>query len=143
MAEPGPERGRRNSDRHILRQYAASRFTPGNFLFRDRLVLDPMFVNFCKNRWFGSDEQRIAYSRVSSVQVERGLLFSKVILESDGGSELVTVNGFWNGAAQRAKAEILARVNHTHGMKSARLEELMMERNRLLGEMVDEAKKTH
>eukprot|EP00698_Gefionella_okellyi_P014892 TRINITY_DN4152_c0_g1_i2.p1 TRINITY_DN4152_c0_g1~~TRINITY_DN4152_c0_g1_i2.p1 ORF type:complete len:144 (+),score=19.12 TRINITY_DN4152_c0_g1_i2:29-433(+) len=134
MAEPGPERGRRNSDRHILRQYAASRFTP---------VLDPMFVNFCKNRWFGSDEQRIAYSRVSSVQVERGLLFSKVILESDGGSELVTVNGFWNGAAQRAKAEILARVNHTHGMKSARLEELMMERNRLLGEMVDEAKKTH
>lgn len=119
------------------RVYQSSRFTSGNRLFPDRMRLEKDAVVFHKRRLIGGEEESIRYEQIASVSVQRGLFFADLLFETTGGSEPMFLNGLWVGQAERAKAELNARVRahaHTH---EDRMLTLLEEQNQLLRQVVD------
>ena len=116
--------------------YQASRFTGGNFLFPDRIRLEADGVVFVKRHLIGGEEESIRYEQIASVSVQRGLLFADLLFETTGGSEPVFLNGLWGGAAERAKAELQARIRTHSTSREDRMLSLLEEQNQLLRQMV-------
>ncbi|MGA8500956.1 MAG: PH domain-containing protein [Candidatus Sulfotelmatobacter sp.] len=83
--------------------FTASRFTQGNFLFPTRLVVSPLRVSRVKSRLFGSNEESIAMSKVASVHISTGVLWSEIRIESTGGTDPITSHGHRKGDAQRVR----------------------------------------
>ncbi|MFZ0278297.1 MAG: hypothetical protein WA254_09185 [Candidatus Sulfotelmatobacter sp.] len=83
--------------------FTASRFTQGNFLFPTRLVVSPLRVSRIKSRLFGSNEESIAMSKVASVHISTGVLWSEVRIESTGGTDPITSHGHRKQDAQRIR----------------------------------------
>jgi len=83
--------------------FTASRFTQGNFLFPTRLVVSPLRVSRVKSRLFGSNEESIAISKVASVHISTGVLWSEVRVESTGGTDPITSHGHRKQDAQRIR----------------------------------------
>ncbi len=54
-------------------------------------------------RWIGRQEQTIHMAHVSSVNIETGLLFSNVLIETSGGSDPIGCHGHQKGDARRMK----------------------------------------
>jgi hypothetical protein len=84
------------------RMFVASRMTRGNSLFPDVLRLDDTGVVKVKRRWFGSEEESIAYSKVASVYLSSGVLFAELRIESSGGGDPLVMSGLSRGAAKEA-----------------------------------------
>ena len=80
--------------------YWSSRWSSGNFFFRDRLMLSSDGITFRKGAMFGSNEEHISYRAVASIRVKNGLFLSDVSLETSGGSQPIFINGLWKSAAQ-------------------------------------------
>jgi hypothetical protein len=83
--------------------FAASRWTHGNFLFPTRLVVSPQRVSRVKSRFFGSNEESIAMSKVASVHIATGVFWSEIRIESTGGTDPITSHGHRKGDAQRVR----------------------------------------
>jgi hypothetical protein len=83
--------------------FVASRWTRGNFLFPDVLRLDDTGIVKVKRRWFGVDEEAIAYNRIASVHLRRGLLYARLLIESTGGSDPMEMTGLGRAAAEEAR----------------------------------------
>jgi hypothetical protein len=83
--------------------FTASRLTQGNFLFPTRLVVSPLRVSRVKSRLFGSNEESIAMSKVASVHISTGVMWSEIRIESTGGTDLITSHGHRKGDAQRVR----------------------------------------
>jgi hypothetical protein len=83
--------------------FTASRLTQGNFLFPTRLVVSPLRVSRVKSRLFGSNEESIAMSKVASVHISTGVLWSEIRIESTGGTDPITSHGHRKGDAQRVR----------------------------------------
>jgi hypothetical protein len=83
--------------------FTASRLTQGNFLFPTRLVVSPLRVSRVKSRLFGSNEESIAMSKVASVHISTGVMWSEVRIESTGGTDPITSHGHRKGDAQRIR----------------------------------------
>jgi hypothetical protein len=83
--------------------FTASRFTQGNFLFPTRLVVSPLRVSRVKSRLFGSNEESIAMSKVASVHISTGVLWSEIRIESTGGTDPITSHGHRKQDAQRVR----------------------------------------
>jgi hypothetical protein len=81
----------------------ASRLTQGNFLFPTRLVVSPLRVSRVKSRLFGSNEESIAMSKVASVHISTGVMWSEIRIESTGGTDPITSHGHRKGDAQRVR----------------------------------------
>lgn len=83
--------------------FSASRWTQGNFLFPTRIIVSPLRVSRVKSRWFGSNDETIAMSKVASVHISTGVLWSEIRIESSGGTDPITSHGHRKADAQRIR----------------------------------------
>ena len=83
--------------------FTASRWTQGNFLFPTRLVVSPLRVSRVKSRWFGSNDESIAISKIASVHISTGMVWSEIRIESTGGTDPITSYGHRKADAQRIR----------------------------------------
>jgi hypothetical protein len=83
--------------------FTASRWTQGNFLFPTRLVISPLRVSRVKSRWFGSNDESIAMSKIASVHISTGVLWAEIRIESTGGTDPITSHGHRKKDAQRIR----------------------------------------
>jgi hypothetical protein len=83
--------------------FSASRWTRGNFFFPTRLVVSPQHVSRVKPRFFGSNEESIAISKIASVHINTGMIWSEIVIESTGGTDPITSHGHGKRDAQRIR----------------------------------------
>lgn len=83
--------------------FIASRWTKGNFLFPTKLVVSPQRVIRVKSRMFGSNEESIPISKVASVHISTGMIWSDIVIESTGGTDPITSHGHSKKDAQRIR----------------------------------------
>ena len=83
--------------------FTASRWTQGNFLFPTRLVISPLRVSRVKSRWFGSNDESIALSKIASAHISTGVLWAEIRIESTGGTDPITSHGHRKKDAQRIR----------------------------------------
>ena len=88
--------------------FHASRWTRGNHLFRTTIEVTETAVLRRKRSWFAVNEISIHLSKVASVRIETGLLWSDVAVESTGGSDPLTSHGHRKADARRIKELIEA-----------------------------------
>ena len=85
------------------RVFTASRWTQGNFLFPTRIVVSPLRLSRVKSRWFGSNDESIAMSKVASVHISTGVFWSEIRIESTGGTDPIVSHGHRKADAQRIR----------------------------------------
>ena len=73
--------------------FIASRWTKGNLFFPIRIVVSPLHVSRIKPRLFGQTEESIAIAQVASVKIETGIIWSRITIESTGGTDPITSHG--------------------------------------------------
>jgi len=73
--------------------FTASRWTRGNLFFPTRIVVNPLHVSRVKPRLFGKTEESIAISQVASVQIQTGIIWSEISIDSTGGADPITSHG--------------------------------------------------
>jgi hypothetical protein len=83
--------------------FSASRWTQGNFIFPTRIIVSPQRVTRIKSRLFGSNEETIPMSKVASVHIKTGVLWSVIVIESSGGTDPITSYGHRKKDAQRIR----------------------------------------
>jgi hypothetical protein len=83
--------------------FQASRWTRGNFFFPTKLVVSPQRVIRTKSRLFGSNEESIPISKVASVHISTGVVWSEIVIESTGGTDPITSHGHRKADAQRVR----------------------------------------
>ena len=83
--------------------FQASRWTRGNFLFPTIIEVTDAAIIRRKRSWFSRDEMSIALSKVASVHIKTGLIWSEVLIESSGGTDPLTSHGHTKGDARRIR----------------------------------------
>ena len=83
--------------------FQASRWTKGNLLFPTVLEVSEKAVTRRKRSWFSQDEMSITISKVASVHIKTGMIWSDILIESSGGSDPMASHGHSKGDAQRIK----------------------------------------
>ena len=83
--------------------FTASRWTRGNFWFPTKVVISPQRVSRVKSRFFGSNEESIAISKIASVHISTGVFWSEIVIESTGGADPITSHGHRKRDAQRIR----------------------------------------
>ena len=56
-----------------------------------------------KRSWFSRDEISVSMSKVASVHIKTGMVWSDILIESSGGSDPLASHGHTKGDAQRIK----------------------------------------
>jgi hypothetical protein len=95
-------------ERHIFR---ANRLTKGNLIFPVCIEITPQRVSRIKNRFFGSEEESIAISKVASVNIQTGVIWSDIRIDSSGGSNPITSHGHSKGDAREIR-DLIERYQH-------------------------------
>jgi hypothetical protein len=67
--------------------FQASRFTRGNFLFPTVIEVTDKAVIRRKRSWFSRDEMSISITKVASVHIKTGIIWSDILIESTGGTD--------------------------------------------------------
>jgi hypothetical protein len=83
--------------------FKASRWTKGNFLFPTYIEVNEQAVTRRKRSWFSRDEISVSMSKVASVHIRTGMIWSEILIESSGGSDPLTSNGHTKADARRIK----------------------------------------
>ena len=83
--------------------FHASRWTSGNHLFPTVIEVTDKSVMRRKRSWFNMDEMSIAILKVASIHIKMGLFWSKVVIESSGGSDPLESHGHTKADARRIK----------------------------------------
>src|SRR5689334_25298885 len=83
--------------------FKASHWTRGNFLFPTYIEVTDQAVTRRKRSWFRKDEISISISKVASVHIKTGLIWSEILIESSGGSDPLASHGHRKGDAIRIK----------------------------------------
>lgn len=83
--------------------FQASRWTRGNFLFPTVIEISDKAVTRRKRSWFHQDEMSINITKVASVHIRTGLLWSDILIESSGGSDPLASHGHSKTDAVRIK----------------------------------------
>ena len=83
--------------------FHASRWTRGNFLFPTIIEVGDKAVIRRKRSWFSSDEISISLTKVASVHIKTGLIWSDVLIESSGGTDPLASHGHTKADARRIK----------------------------------------
>src|SRR5712671_2785405 len=83
--------------------FQASRWTKGNFLFPTYIEVTEKSVSRRKRSWFSKDEISISITKVASVHIKTGLIWSEILIESSGGSDPLSSHGHTKGDAVRIK----------------------------------------
>ena len=80
--------------------FTASRLTSGNLILPVRIEINQERVTRIKPKLFGSNEESIAISKVASVNIETGLIWSTIRIDSAGGSNPIVSDGHAKGDAR-------------------------------------------
>jgi hypothetical protein len=83
--------------------FRASRWTSGNHLFPTVIEVSDRAVVRRKRSWFSKDEISISITKVASVHIKTGLIWSKILIESSGGSDPLESHGHSKADAQRIR----------------------------------------
>ena len=83
--------------------FKASRWTRGNFLFPTYIEVSDKAVSRRKRSWFRLDEMSMSLSKVASVHIKTGLIWSEILIESSGGTDPIASHGHKKEDAQRIK----------------------------------------
>lgn len=83
--------------------FRASRWTRGNFLFPTYIEVSERAVTRRKRAWFNRDEMSISMSKVASVHIRTGMIWSNILIESSGGSDALESHGHSKSDALRIK----------------------------------------
>lgn len=73
--------------------FKASRWTSGNFLFPTIIEITDTAVIRRKRSWFRMDEMSISISKVASVHIQTGMIWSDILIESTGGTDPLRSHG--------------------------------------------------
>jgi hypothetical protein len=88
--------------------FKASRWTRGNFLFPTVIDIEDTAVIRRKRSWFRKDEMSISISKVASVHIRTGLIWSDILIESTGGTDPLKSHGHRKADAIRIRDLIQA-----------------------------------
>ena len=88
--------------------FKASRWTRGNFLFPTVIEVTDNAIIRHKRSWLKKDEMSISISKIASVHVQTGMFWSKILIESTGGTDPFTSNGHKKADARRIRDMIQA-----------------------------------
>src|SRR5437762_13603667 len=83
--------------------FRASRWTRGNLLFPTYIEVSDKSVSRRKRSWFRLDEMSMSLSKVASVHIKTGLIWSEILIESSGGTDPLASHGHKKGDAIRIK----------------------------------------
>ena len=83
--------------------FKASRWSRGNHLFRTVIEVTPQAVIRHKRTFFSKDEISISISKIASVHIKTGLVWSDILIESSGGSDPLASHGHSKGDARRIR----------------------------------------
>jgi hypothetical protein len=83
--------------------FRASRWTKGNFLFPTYIEVSEIAIRRCKRSWFSKDEISVSTSKVASVHITTGMIWSDILIESSGGSDPLKSHGHSKSDARRIK----------------------------------------
>ena len=83
--------------------FQASRWTKGNFLFPTRIEVSDKAVTRRKRSWFRQDEITINITKIASVHIKTGMIWSEILIESSGGTDPLTSHGHSKADAVRIK----------------------------------------
>jgi len=84
-------------------KFKASRWTSGNHLFPTVIEVTDKAVIRHKRSWFSRDEISISISKVASVHIKTGLLWSDILVESSGGTDPLASHGHRKADARRIR----------------------------------------
>src|ERR1700733_6762399 len=88
--------------------FAASRWTSGNFVFPSRIEVSKERVAHIKPGLFRTEEESIPLSKVASVTINSGWVWSEIQIESAGGANPIVSHGHPKQDALRIR-EIIER----------------------------------
>jgi hypothetical protein len=83
--------------------FKASRWTRGNRLFPTCIEVSDKSVTRRKRSWFRIDEMTISISKVASVHIRTGMVWSDILIESSGGTDPFASHGHRKADAVRIK----------------------------------------
>ena len=83
--------------------FKASRWTKGNLFFPTYIEVSDKAVTRRKRTLFSRDEESMSITKVASVHIKTGLIWSTILLESSGGSDPMASHGHTKADAQRIK----------------------------------------
>ena len=83
--------------------FKASRWTRGNFLFPTVIEVTDQAVIRHKRSWFSKNEMSISITKVASVHIKTGILWSDILIESSGGSDPLASHGHRKADARRIR----------------------------------------
>src|SRR5437899_10847468 len=83
--------------------FQASRWTRGNLLFPTYIEVTDKSVSRRKRSWFRLDEMSMSLSKVASVHIKTGLIWSEILIESSGGTDPLASHGHKKTDALRIK----------------------------------------
>ena len=72
-------------------------------LFPTYIEVSSQAVTRRKRSWFSRDEMSIALTKVASVHVKTGMIWSDILIESSGGSDPIASHGHRKSDAQRIR----------------------------------------
>src|SRR6266852_5463814 len=88
--------------------FQASRWTRGNLLFPTYIEVSDKAVSRRKRSWFRMDEMSMSISKVASVHIKTGLIWSEILIESSGGSDPMASHGHNKGEQPSSEFRILS-----------------------------------
>jgi Bacterial PH domain len=83
--------------------FKASRWTHGNHFFPTVIEVTDRAVMRHKRSWFSKDEISISISKVASVHIKTGIIWSDILIESTGGSDPLASHGHKKADARRIR----------------------------------------
>jgi hypothetical protein len=83
--------------------FKASRWTRGNFLFPTYIEITDRDITRRKRSWFRLDEMSVHMSKVASVHITTGLIWSDILIETSGGTDPMASHGHSKSDAKRIK----------------------------------------
>jgi hypothetical protein len=83
--------------------FKASRWTRGNHLFPTYIEVSDKAITRHKRSWFSRDEMSISITKVASVHIKTGMIWSEILIESAGGTDPLTSHGHRKPDAVRIK----------------------------------------
>jgi len=83
--------------------FKASRWTKGNFFFPTWIEVSDKAVTRHKRTLFRRDEISFSVTKVASVHIKTGVIWSDILIESSGGTDPLASHGHRKADARRIK----------------------------------------
>jgi|SRR3954470_18423981 hypothetical protein len=83
--------------------FQASRWTRGNLFFPTYIEISDKAVTRRKRSLFRQDEMSMSLSKVASVHIKTGMIWSEILIESSGGTDPIASHGHTKSDARRIK----------------------------------------